>query len=419
MAKQKPSRPAARKIPKVRIVRYPGRPHQLRYDCPVEKRQIRISTGTRNDEEAERQKDELQAKLLLGISTSTGREKILGPEMTWSDFREQYRVLHLATVRVGTAIHAESRLDLAERILKPRILADIADANSLQQLQAKLLAGEQSQRKKPRSHHTVKGYMGCILGALNWAHLQGWIAAAPKIRKLKTPRLKMMKGRPISEQEFEAMLNATTTVVGETVAESWKYVLRGLWTSALRLDELMHLSWDKPGTIRPVWKTGSFAVLDIPAAMQKNDTEQSIPLLPWFEQILLETPANQRTGWVFTPLSLQTKVGRKPRYKRPLCDWVGKIISRIGREAKIEVEAALPHTGRPAKYASAHDLRRSCGERMRNAGVPPLVICRVMRHSSWETTRKHYAPGDLQKDAEILVSCLRSPQPDEAPPESN
>lgn len=75
MAKRKPSRPAARKIPKVRIVRYPDRPYQLRYDCPVEKRQIRISTGTRDDEDAEQQKAELEAKLLLGISTSSGREK--------------------------------------------------------------------------------------------------------------------------------------------------------------------------------------------------------------------------------------------------------------------------------------------------------------------------------------------------------
>ena len=80
--------------------------------------------------------------------------------------------------------------------------------------------------------------------------------------------------------------------------------------------------------------------------------------------------------------------------------------------AKIEVEPAQPRTGRPAKYASAHDLRRSCGERLRNAGVPPLVICRVMRHSSWETTRKHYAPGDIQKDAEVLSSCLTAPSTD-------
>ena len=146
MARRKSRSASARKIPKVRIVRYPDRPYQLRYDCPVEKRQIRISTGTRDDDEAEQQKAELEAKLLLGLSVSTGRGKVMGPEMEWSDFREQFRTLHLAMVRDSTALHAESRLDLAERILKPKTLGDMADPNALQQLQAKLLAGEQSRR---------------------------------------------------------------------------------------------------------------------------------------------------------------------------------------------------------------------------------------------------------------------------------
>jgi hypothetical protein len=104
----------------------------------------------------ERQKAVLEAKLLLGLSTSTGPAKVLGPEMEWPDFREQYQTLHLATVRDRTTRDAESRLNLAEKILKPKTLGDMADANALQQLQAKLLGGEQSRRKKPRSSHTVK-----------------------------------------------------------------------------------------------------------------------------------------------------------------------------------------------------------------------------------------------------------------------
>jgi len=29
-----------------------------------------------------------------------------------------------------------------------------------------------------------------------------------------------------------------------------------------------------------------------------------------------------------------------------------------------------------------------------------------MRHASWETTRKHYAPGDVQQDAAVLRAAL-------------
>jgi len=326
--------------------------------------------------------------------------------MEWDDFREEYRVLHLATVRDSTASHSESRLDLAGRILKPKTLGDVANPNALQQLQAQFLAGAHSLRKKPRSTHTVRGYMNSVLAALNWAYLQGWLPDAPKIRKIRTPKQKVMKGRPITEDEFKQMLAATAGVVGEGVAESWKHTLRGLWESALRLDELMHVSWGQSGTIRPIWNAGQLPVLDIPAALQKNDTEESIPLLPWFEAILLKTSAENRKGWVFNPLSLQLRIGRKVRHSRPGSEWVGKVIARIGKAAGIIVEPADERTGRPVKYATAHDLRRSCGERLRNAGIPPLVISRVMRHASWETTRKHYAPGNIQKDAEVLRSML-------------
>jgi integrase len=404
--KRKQPQQPPRKIPKVRIARPRGRPFQLRYTCPVEKREIRISVGNRDEDEAARMKAELEARLLLGLESPTGKEKPAGLDMEWEHFREQYRVLHLATVRDSTSMHAESRLDLAERILRPKTLADVADPNALQRLQAKFLAGEQSLRKKPRSSHTVRGYMNCVLAALNWAYLQGWLPTAPKLRKIKTSKQKVMKGRPITTDEFNKMLEATAKVVGEDATESWKYILRGLWASALRLDELMHVSWDKPGTIRPVWKDGQHPILEIPAALQKNDTEECIPLLPWFEVVLLETDPQKRTGWVFNPLSLQLKLGRRVNYQRPDTEWVGKVIARIGKEASVEVEPADERTGRRTKYATAHDLRRSCGERLRDAGVPPLVICRVMRHSSWETTRKHYAPGNIQGDAEVLRTIL-------------
>lgn len=202
------------------------------------------------------------------------------------------------------------------------------------------------------------------------------------------------------------MLEKTEAVVGTEAAESWKYLLRGLWESALRINELMHLSWNQPGTIRPIWLDGKLPILDIPASMQKNDTEESIPLLPWFEQVLVETPVERRHGWVFNPRSLQLRLGRPVIIDRPESEWIGKTVSRIGKEAGIVVEEADERTGRPTKYASAHDLRRSCGERLRNAGVPPLVIARVMRHESWETTRKHYAPGDVQLDAQVLRTTL-------------
>ncbi|MBM79089.1 MAG: hypothetical protein CMJ78_00660 [Planctomycetaceae bacterium] len=160
------------------------------------------------------------------------------------------------------------------------------------------------------------------------------------------------------------------------------------------------------GTIRPRWIENEHPVLEVPADMQKNNTDKEIPLLPGFEDLLMGLPESERTGWVFEPASLQQKHARRPRHGRASADWVSRVISRIGKAAGVIVAEANEQTGHPKKYASAHDLRRSLAERLRNAGVPPLVICRVMRHTSWETTRKHYAPGNIQTDAAALRNVL-------------
>ena len=62
------------------------------------------------------------------------------------------------------------------------------------------------------------------------------------------------------------------------------------------------------------------------------------------------------------------------------------------------------------KYASAHDLRRSCGERMATAGVPEREIAKVLRHADIATTRRYYAPGTVQESAGIIREKLTVPR---------
>lgn len=392
--------------PKVRIARPAGRAIQLRYTDPETKREVRISTDTTDEAAALEQKQKLEAKLLLGIDARPKR-RAGGPSMSWEDFRQRYSELHLSGLRVKSAVDAESRLNIAERILKPRTLADVANSEALHDLQQRLLAGDESDRGA-RSRVTARNYIVTVLAALNWAKSMEWLAAVPKVRKLKIAKLRQMKGRPITGEEFDRMLAKVKEKVGDEAEASWKYLLRGAWESALRLDELMHLHWSDERYIVPQWKRGALPVLAIPAAMQKNDTEESIPLLPGFEALLLETPEPQRFGWVFNPISLQSNVGRRARQQRPLATWVGEVISRIGEAAGIVVRASAGD-GRP-KFASAHDLRRSCAERLIAAGVPEREVSRVLRHASIETTRRHYAPGTVQQSAGIIRNALGVPR---------
>ncbi len=387
--------------PKVRIARPKGRPIQLRYTDPETKREVRITTETYDEATALEQKAKLEAKLLLGIDAKPKR-RAGGPMMGWDDFRLRYSELQLSTLREKTINAAESRLDIAERILKPRTLADVANGEALHQLQSQLLAGDEG--NGPRAAYTVRNYMAAVMASLNWAATMGWLPTVPKIRKVKVAKLRQMKGRPLVAEEFDRMLMKVAAVVGAEAEPSWNYLLRGAWESGLRLDELMHLHWSDERYIVPQWTRGGLPVLAIPAMMQKNDTEESIPLLPWFEDLLCETPVSQRFGWVFNPMSLQVMRGRRVRHQRPDGEWVGKVISRLGEAAGVIVRPAVGDGKR--KYASAHDLRRSCAERLVAAGVPEREVARVLRHSSIDTTRKHYAPGSVQESAGIIRNML-------------
>jgi integrase len=171
----------------------------------------------------------------------------------------------------------------------------------------------------------------------------------------------------------------------------------------------MHLHWTDRRYIVPLWPKRELPVLAIPATMQKNETEESIPLLPGFEKLLLTTPEVQRFGWVANPMSLQTKLGRRMRHQRPNAEWVGKVISRIGKQAGIIVEPGKSDDDE-GKWASAHDLRRSCATNLAAAGVPEREVSRIMRHASSDTTRKHYAPGTVQESAGIIRKALTVPR---------
>jgi integrase len=400
------------KIPTVRMAKAGGRPIQLRYTCPETGKEIRLSTGTYDPELAAEQKKDLEAKLRLGISPSTPKGPKPGPDMFWEDFREKYTKLHTSLLREKSRKSAESRLDIAEEILKPKRLSDVASSEALALLQARLKAKRTKPTKadeagRPLSRQTVRSYMIAFIGALNWAcDEMGWLPMVPKIKLVKTSKLKQMKGRPITVEEFDRMIAATADVVGEAAAPSWRYLLRGLWSSGLRLGEIMNVHWTDQARIVPHWPDKLLPVLLIPADLQKNDTSQAIPLVPDFERLLLQTPDDQRNGFVFNPLSLQGTKGRKASGKRLSADWAGKILVRIGHKAGVLVEVGGEF--RRPKTASAQDMRRSFGANAVRRGIPMDDLRIVLRHADRKTTEQFYVGQDVQRSGESWRSVPKT-----------
>ena len=381
------------RIPKVRIARPKNRPIQLRYKCPVEQREIRISTNTYDEAEAEQQKAKLEAKLLLGLEAKPKR-KVTGPRMPWEIFREEYTRLKVATFRSENAMTAaEVRLDVCESIVKPRTLQDMAKPETLAMLQAELLAGVNS-KKKRRSAHTVRSYMMGLKAALNWAHRpMRWLPAPCEFDMIEADKDETLKGRPLTLEEFERLLVACDAVC-QLDPEGWRFLLRGLWESGLRLGEAMKVSWDDEAFIVPLRTRKRGYLLRIPGHLQKNHKTQEVPTTPLFGLLLDEIPEEQRTGWIFNPKPLRSDWNRRISVGQ-----AGRIISDIGEKAGVVVSEG-------GKFASAHDLRRSFGQRMADAGLPPRDLQAIMRHSSITTTERYYLRHRAVDQAERIAKYL-------------
>ena len=196
----------------------------------------------------------------------------------------------------------------------------------------------------------------------------------------------MMRGRPITAEEFDRLLVAVPKVRPND-APAWERLLRGLWLSGLRLEESLALSWDQEA---PFYAdlTGRRPAFRIFAEAQKARRDEVLPMTPDLAQFLAETPQGERAGKVFN-LTDQRFCRRLEPHR------VGEIIVKIGKKAGVVVNKA------DGKFASAHDLRRAFGTRWAKR-VMPAVLKRLMRHASIQTTMAYYVDLDAADVADQL-----------------
>ena len=499
---------------------YPDRPlkasdkngYVLKFYCPIHQRRIRRNCGTRNRREARSILRECRERLLNGMYAGSDgaiteqqektqvkvRAILAQPEKlsgkSWQECYDRYREHLQNRVRGNSLGHASSRIGIAERILEGARqdqglpeggpIAEYVTLDALEYLQDRLLAGDES-RFDSRAPTTVDSVLRAVMTFVRYCHAHGWIGEVLKLPKLATDDV--MKGRPISQDEFNAMLDAVPAVVGKRPAPSWQFTLEVLWESTFRVGDVMDFSWDDERRIHPIWpnRSNHRPTLMIPPT-QKNGKAQEIPMLPGLHGLLEGIPKRERHGWVVNPQAVDYQVRSREDWFRPTpedlrelsskysnsaiaraCgvtetavrkwlaqdsttrtakpsstghdipqqtirllrqraeqhhvkaniasrrrltkDHVGRTICRIGNHAGIVVQQQDPETGRRLKYASAHDLRRGCAQRLINAGVSAETLKVVMRHRDFATTEKFYgATRAAQAAAAEIYDRLQS-----------
>ncbi len=364
---------------KVHVVDYGRKNLYLRYVCPLTGKQVVKTSKTSNLDAAKKEAGKWEDQLREGRYKPRSK-------LTWEDFRERYEKEYLAGLAETSQAKNTGVLDSFELEFKIDKLAEITGA-TISKYQSIL-------RDRGLAEFTIKGHLSVMRSALNWAKKNGMLGECPAIAMPKRAKAsKVMKGRPISGEEFDRMVAAVAKVRPDEVAQ-WERLLRGLWWSGLRIGEAINLTWDRDDRLRVIL-AGDDSLLHIPAACQKSNDSQVCPVAPEFVEFLQKTAPDDRRGFVF-----------KLPFRRK--DTIVKTLCRIGEKAGVIVDRK--ETDDPEKpkikYASAHDLRRSFGERWKHRVMPP-VLQELMRHADIQTTMQFYTDRTAKTTGKLLWQQYR------------
>lgn len=347
----------------------------LRYTDPVTGQKVEKSAGTAKEREAVKRAGEWETELRNGIAA-------VHSNLRWDAFREAYQNHVDTTLADGSADKVATMFSVVKLRMNPDKITRIT-TQWITRFQKRMLDAD-------RSPATVESHCRHLKAALNWAKGQGWIQTVPQFDRLKRAKsAKTMKGRPITGEEFDRLLEAVRSDLKQRQWKSMTALLKGLWLSGLRLGEALSLTWDQWADGIRVDTSEEFVVLRIPAEDEKGGKDRTYPITPDFTEFLLATPKADRVGFVFNP-ELHRGVCRRT-------DTVSGVISELGRSAGIKVD----ENSQKVIYASAHDLRRSFGNRWARH-VMPMVLKELMRHSSVATTEKFYVDIKAQETARFL-----------------
>lgn len=132
--------------------------------------------------------------------------------MAWNSFRERYERQVAQEQAERSLQKVVSVLNSVESICRPRRLTDLTDVR---------LTHYKDEMLRMHRVNTAVSYLAHLRAALNAAVEWGILNHAPKFPRIKRGKgFKLMRGRAVTDDEFEQMLAVTPAVVGESGAET-------------------------------------------------------------------------------------------------------------------------------------------------------------------------------------------------------
>lgn len=244
----------------------------------------------------------------------------------------------------------------------------------------------------PRDPGTVAGQISYIRAACAWAVEEGWLDRPPAWKRI---RPKVGRRRVGPHQSLEEVRRLLAHLEACATAGAWKewrlyaLVATAVYT-ALRRAELLFLRVEDVDLVGRI-----VAVVPIPARLLKTpESEEPVPipapLAPiiegWLEVRRTGDWRAVRTEWLWP--------GQRGR-----CAWNG---GKCGSRPIDALRNAGKAVGIDPEKLSWQSLRRSWATHAETAwGLTEPQIQRILRHTSPETSRRHYRAADLANLREI------------------
>lgn len=357
----------------------------LRWNDPRTGRRKQKTSDAKNRKDAYKEAGKLAEELANNGGCLAGESK---ERPTWDAFcaryRENYLVHTSATNRAKwNKVASEVDIEFRDRNIKQPMLADLT-AEFLECVESRM-------HTNGNAPATVRSKMDTLTSGLNWAVSLKLLDALNTIRERgRVEQVESeMRGRPLTGEELDRLLlqpKATVKISGQ--AATWEHLIRGLYLSGLRISEALRLHESRRDCHRPIGLESSRPAIAF-LSSQKNRRDQVVAITPDFAEFLRATvPVD---GFYFNPS------GPKGRYKT--AGSISHLISGMGAKAKIVVEAG--ETPEDARFATAHDLRRTSAQRWASRVMPP-ILQHLMRHASFETTKKFYVGSSADAAAHAI-----------------
>lgn len=219
-----------------------------------------------------------------------------------------------------------------------------------------------ARRAKGRKEATIRTELGCLRTALSWAVKSRLITQAPRI---DLPSMTPPRERYLSRDEVAALISAA-------IDPHIRLAMLLMLTTAGRIGALLELTWDRVDFDRRVIR---LATNDI----GPRKGRATVPINDTLMAALQDARAAALSAYVV--------------------EWGGRPVGSI----KTGFAAAIARSG--IDHCTQHDLRRTAGRFMAEAGVPIEEIAQYLGHTNPNVTRSTYAqfsPDHLRRASNAL-----------------